>query len=246
VRALRGAISNVLKVARDSRAGREVAFDVRNSSLTKKARRKQDECIKEKSTAPAIEHVPSALEKPAVHWTERPEAFKLLVECAASLRISEKVDPDSESRTLERLAGNAVAIIEACDLAFKTAALESSEKIKDQAKVLKGRAAFSSHLDFYAGAKLLFHLDDARPKRLESKIQKLLEKDFESEPRRSIRYLDSILRPPLLDDSQEWKPDLQSFVDQELRWFKERGFSPDCLIRLSQLAKETGLATEGD
>ena len=82
---------------------------VRRSFRGKNPRRSKEECKNpQESSAAAAEQVTDALKKTAGNWTERPEAFKLLVECAALLRISEKIDPEAETLPPENLARKAI------------------------------------------------------------------------------------------------------------------------------------------
>ncbi|NBV85446.1 MAG: hypothetical protein EBS01_04105 [Verrucomicrobia bacterium] len=132
----------------------------------------------------------------------------------------------------DRLATRAIEFINACEFLLKKETTEAGLRIKEHMSKLKDLRMFSTHLSYDEGANAVLKLKDARPERLDSGIERLLEADFELNPRRPRNVQESPLAFSL-----NGEPDAEYFIGRELAWFKAKGFTPEDLKHLSELNK---------
>jgi len=165
-------------------------------------------------------------------WTDRPDSLRMLVECAALLGISDKINNEDVLFSSDRLAARAIEFINACEFLLKKETTEAGLRIKEHMSKLKDLRTFSTRLPYKEGANAVLKLKDARPERLDKGIIRLLEADFELNPRRP-RDVQEI---PLAF-SLNRATDAEYFIGRELAWYKAKGFTPEDLRHLSELKK---------
>jgi len=219
------------------------------SSAPKKQKAKSEKytTTKEDTTSPVASDVVG--ETCPDHWTRRPDSLKILVDCAALLGISEKLDSESMGSSPDKLAMRAVALINACEISLKWETMQADERVREQLSKLQDMRSFRAHLSFEAGARALLQIEDKRRDRLDAGIERLLKLDFKLEPRiprqpgkyrgeEEYRRLD--IRPA---GETPPAPGLEKFVAGELAWYHANGFEPEDLNRLSALKSKVPKVT---
>lgn len=175
-------------------------------------------------------------------WTTHADALKILVQCAALLKVLDSLNPESSGLSPEELANRAAELLHACQLQLKVEELNSGQRAEEQRRKLIKIGQKRSPMSFDEGRKALAKLSgkaDLRPKRVENYLRTLIGGDFDADPRKP-REVDEYRQLSIgdLPRSVSTAPGPRKrFIEKEIEWYTKKGFSGEDFYRLELIGK---------
>jgi hypothetical protein len=173
-------------------------------------------------------------------WTTHPDALKMLVHCAALLKVLDSLNPESSGLSSEELAKKAAELLRACQFQLKVEELNSAQRAEEERCKLIQIGQKRSPVSFDEGRKALAKLSgkkDLRPERIDHYLRKLIGIDFDAHPRQPREDVE--FRRFGGDHSTAFDRRKQ-FIDREIKWYMTRGFSVEDFDRLEAIGKNLG------